>query len=158
RRRRSSRLEASIRNTTRRPKSVPLAAGHRGSSARGRDSGERATSPHSIEVPRRPGRLLDRPTATEVSSPPVATGMAFQAGFTHQIEEGPEGPAVGAFFDVDGTLIAGFSAVAFVRDRLLAGRMSARDIVDTLANTVRFQLGRVGFSRLIAATAAWLRD
>ena len=88
----------------------------------------------------------------------MATGTALHARFTHEIEEGPEGPGVGAFFDVDGTLIAGFSAVAFVRDRLLTGRMSARDVVDTVAHTVGFQLGRVGFSRLIAATAAWLRD
>ena len=94
----------------------------------------------------------------EVSWASVASGMALHARFTHEIEEGPEGPRVAALFDVDGTLIAGFSAVAFVRDRLLAGRMSPRDIADTLANTIRFQLRRVGFSRLIAATAAWLRD
>ena len=90
----------------------------------------------------------------EVSWASVASGMALHARFTHEIEEGPEGPRVAALFDVDGTLIAGFSAVAFVRDRLLAGRMSPRDIADTLANTIRFQLGRVGFSRLIAATAS----
>ncbi|HYV57744.1 MAG TPA: HAD-IB family hydrolase [Candidatus Nitrosopolaris sp.] len=88
----------------------------------------------------------------------MATGTALHARFTHEIEESPEGPGVGAFFDVDGTLIAGFSAVAFVRDRLLTGQMSVRDIVDTFAHTVGFQLGRIGFSRLIAATAAWLRD
>src|SRR5262249_45984703 len=64
---------------------------------------------------------------------------------------------VGAFFDVDGTLIAGFSAVAFLRDRLMGGQMTLRDVVDTLGSTLRFQLGRMGFSAFIAATAAWLR-
>jgi len=44
--------------------------------------------------------------------------MALHADLTREIDEGPAGPAVGAFFDVDGTLIAGFSAVAFLRDRL----------------------------------------
>src|SRR6266566_3388649 len=38
--------------------------------------------------------------------------MALHADLTREIDEGPAGPAVGAFFDVDGTLIAGFSAVA----------------------------------------------
>src|SRR5256886_17441700 len=36
--------------------------------------------------------------------------------------------------------------------------MTPCDVVDTVLNGLRFQLGRVGFSGLIAATAAWLRD
>ena len=32
-----------------------------------------------------------------------------------------------AFFDLDRTLVAGFSAVEFVRDDFLQGRMSRRD-------------------------------
>jgi len=36
--------------------------------------------------------------------------------------------------------------------------MSARDVADTVLNTARFQLGRLGFSGLIAATARWLRN
>jgi len=84
--------------------------------------------------------------------------MALHADLTREIDEGPAGPAVGAFFDVDGTLIAGFSAVAFLRDRLASGRMRARDLADAILSTARFQLGRLGFSGLIAATAAWLRD
>ena len=83
--------------------------------------------------------------------------MALEARVTHEIEEAPAGPGVGAFFDVDGTLIAGFSAVAFLRDRLLGGRMGVRDLAGTLLSTLGFQLGRVGFSGLIATTAAWLR-
>src|SRR5882672_8754893 len=35
-----------------------------------------------------------------------------------EIEAGPEGPEVGAFFDFDGTLIAGYSAEAFLIDAL----------------------------------------
>src|SRR5256886_15874920 len=84
--------------------------------------------------------------------------MALHPDLTRESDGGPAGPAVGAFFDVDGTLIAGFSAVAFLRDRLASGRMGARDLVDALLSTARFELGRLGFSGLIAATAAWLRD
>src|SRR6185295_3234200 len=84
--------------------------------------------------------------------------MAPHSQLTREIDEGPGGPCVGAFFDVDGTLIAGFSAVAFLRDRLSSGRMGARDLVDALLSTARFEIGRLGFSGLIAATAAWLRN
>src|SRR5206468_3357717 len=89
--------------------------------------------------------------------PRAPAAMALSAHITRDVEESPAGPAVGAFFDVDGTLIAGFSAVAFLRDRLLSGRMSPRDVAATVLNSVGFQLGRVGFSGLIAATAGWLR-
>ena len=84
--------------------------------------------------------------------------MTLHSNLTREIDEGPGGPGVGAFFDLDGTLIAGFSAVAFLRDRVTNGRMRAQDIADALLSTMRFQLGRLGFSGLIAATAAWLRD
>src|SRR6059036_3966080 len=83
--------------------------------------------------------------------------MALHADLTREIDEGPAGPAVAAFFDLDGTLIAGFSAVAFLRDRMASGRMRARDLADAVVSTARFQLGRLGFSGVIAATAAWLR-
>src|SRR5207237_1663405 len=41
---------------------------------------------------------------------------------------------------------------------LASGRMRARDLAAALLSTARFQLGRLGFSGLIAATAACLRD
>ena len=44
--------------------------------------------------------------------------MRERAFLTQEIDRGPSGPKVGAFFDVDGTLLAGFSAMAFWRDRL----------------------------------------
>ena len=72
------------------------------------------------------------------------------------LEEGPAGPRVGAFFDLDGTLIAGFSAVAFLRDRMRTGQVGATEAVDTILSMARFQLGQVGFSGLIGATARWL--
>src|SRR5206468_7932471 len=99
-----------------------------------------------------------RPTARGGGIVPTpAAPMALQARMTREIEEASAGPSVGAFFDVDGTLIAGFSAVAFLRDRLTSGGMTLRGLADTLGSTLRFQVGRMGFSGLIATTAAWLR-
>ena len=38
-------------------------------------------------------------------------------GSVAEIEASPPGPKVGAFFDLDGTLVAGFTGVIMTRDR-----------------------------------------
>ena len=83
--------------------------------------------------------------------------MRERAFLTQEIERGPAGPKVGAFFDVDGTLLAGFSALAFWRDRLLSGRMSFSDVSENLLAFVGFQRGRIGFSGMLAAWSGMLR-
>lgn len=77
---------------------------------------------------------------------------------TREIDEAPEGPQIGAFFDLDRTIVAGFSAVAFVRDALLQGQIGPAQLLQTLTSAVRFQTGQLGFSGLLADTAATLRD
>lgn len=44
--------------------------------------------------------------------------LAGVRGALAEIAAGPDGPSVGAFFDFDGTLLAGYSIVAFLRERL----------------------------------------
>jgi putative phosphoserine phosphatase/1-acylglycerol-3-phosphate O-acyltransferase len=72
------------------------------------------------------------------------------------IAEAESGPSVGAFFDFDRTLIAGFSAVAFLAGWLLSGRMGPRGLLRTLLATARFRAGQIGFSALVAETAEFL--
>ena len=76
---------------------------------------------------------------------------------TREIEEGSSGPRIGAFFDLDRTLLAGFSASAFIRDGVVTGRMSALEFARTMLTAARFRLGHVGFSGLIAGTVGPLR-
>ncbi len=47
--------------------------------------------------------------------------MASLTQLLEDIENSPEGPEVAAIFDFDGTLIAGYSAVAFIREQLRRG-------------------------------------
>jgi hypothetical protein len=44
----------------------------------------------------------------------------------------PEGPGVGAFFDVDGTLIAGYSAAAFYRHHARKLQIGPLELARTL--------------------------
>jgi putative phosphoserine phosphatase/1-acylglycerol-3-phosphate O-acyltransferase len=83
--------------------------------------------------------------------------MRLHARLTEEIRAGPRGPKVGAFFDLDQTLLAGFSATAFFRERLVSGRMGPREIAETLLGTLSFALGRTGFSGMMAATTAAYR-
>ena len=78
--------------------------------------------------------------------------MVLHARLTQEIRQGPKGSKVGAFFDLDQTLLAGFSATSFVRERILSGRMAPRDIAGTFYGTLSFGLGRMGFSGLMSAT------
>jgi putative phosphoserine phosphatase/1-acylglycerol-3-phosphate O-acyltransferase len=49
-----------------------------------------------------------------------------------EIGAGPEGPEIGAFFDFDGTLIAGYSAEAFVLDAIRRRKVDPQTMVRSL--------------------------
>ena len=83
--------------------------------------------------------------------------MSVHSQITREIDEGPAGPRIAAFFDVDRTLIAGFSALQFFRDGLGNGLVSPADFAAALGTAVRFQLGQVGFSGFVTGTAGMLR-
>ncbi len=82
--------------------------------------------------------------------------MSLHERLTEEIHNGPSGPKVAALFDLDQTLLAGFSATSFLRERFLSGQMGPREVSDTLLGTLSFALGRTGFSGFVSATTgAW---
>jgi putative phosphoserine phosphatase/1-acylglycerol-3-phosphate O-acyltransferase len=70
---------------------------------------------------------------------------------TREIREGSQGPKVGAFFDVDRTLLAGFSAVSFMRERITSRRAGPTELAQGLLGTLSFLMGRTGFSGFVSA-------
>lgn len=84
--------------------------------------------------------------------------MTLHAELTREVDEGPSGPQVGAFFDLDRTLVAGFSAAHFIREDVLAGRMSAKHFAQTMLAAGLFQLRQIGFSGFVTSTMERLRD
>lgn len=56
-----------------------------------------------------------------------------------QIDESAEGPHIAAFFDFDGTILAGYSAAAFFRYRLRRGEVPVTEIVTTLKESINFE-------------------
>lgn len=83
--------------------------------------------------------------------------MTLHEQLTQEIRTGPSGPNIGAFFDLDQTLFAGFSATAFTRDQFTSGRLSPRDLGDSIRATLSFAFGRTGFSTFVSATSAVYR-
>lgn len=83
--------------------------------------------------------------------------MRVHSELVAEVEAEPAGSEIAAFFDLDRTLLAGFSASAFIRHDLMAGRMRVAELASTLLAATRFQLGTVGFSGFIASTVERLR-
>jgi len=74
-----------------------------------------------------------------------------------EIEESPEGPQIGAIFDFDGTLIAGFSATVFLKEQLRRGDISPYQFVELVSALTQFSLGTMGFSGLMTSAAQFMR-
>jgi putative phosphoserine phosphatase/1-acylglycerol-3-phosphate O-acyltransferase len=83
--------------------------------------------------------------------------MPLHDRLTEDIRNGPKGPKVAALFDLDQTLLAGFSVVAFFRERLLSGRMAPQEMSSSVLGALSYGLGRIGFSGLMAASTAAYR-
>lgn len=60
-----------------------------------------------------------------------------------EIAASPAGPRVGAVFDFDGTLIAGYSILAFVAERARQGELDTADVARSAALTLRYAAGDV---------------
>lgn len=82
---------------------------------------------------------------------------ALHADLTHEIRRGPAGAKVAAFFDVDRTLLAGFSASAFVREQLFSGRVGPGELAEMTLGALGFALGRRGFSGFVTSATASYR-
>ncbi|MEO1594455.1 MAG: HAD-IB family hydrolase [Pseudomonadota bacterium] len=85
-------------------------------------------------------------------------GVDTHPELTAAISALPEGPGTVALFDFDGTLMHGYSAVAFLREQLRRGDFSAKQFVEMAAVMTRFGIGDIGFSAMMATAMQFLRD
>ncbi|MET0897187.1 MAG: HAD-IB family hydrolase [Mycobacterium sp.] len=73
------------------------------------------------------------------------------------VTAGPAGPRIGAFFDVDGTLVDGFTAVAHAGHRIRRRQARIGEMLGVIEAATRYRLGRMEFERLMARAAGYLR-
>jgi putative phosphoserine phosphatase/1-acylglycerol-3-phosphate O-acyltransferase len=72
------------------------------------------------------------------------------------LEAGPKGPDIGAFFDFDGTLIDGYSAVAYFSDKFRRREMGLAEAADIIRMAWRGDMDESEFADVIGkAVAEW---
>jgi putative phosphoserine phosphatase/1-acylglycerol-3-phosphate O-acyltransferase len=70
-------------------------------------------------------------------------------GSVAEVDASPTGPKVGAFFDLDGTLVAGFTVAAITRDRLRHREVGPAEFLHMMQLAVEYRLGRNQFENVI---------
>jgi putative phosphoserine phosphatase/1-acylglycerol-3-phosphate O-acyltransferase len=83
------------------------------------------------------------------SGPAGARPPARLPGSVAEVEASPEGPRIGAFFDLDGTLVAGFTVAAVTRDRLRRGEVGPAEFARMMQLALEYRLGRQQFENII---------
>ena len=78
-------------------------------------------------------------------------------GTVAEIEASPPGPEIGAFFDLDGTLVAGFTGVMLTQDQFMSGQMGIGDLIGMVQAGLNHQLGRNEFEDLIHSASGAMR-
>jgi len=71
------------------------------------------------------------------------------ADLTSEVDASRGGPSTAAFFDFDGTLLAGFSVFFFLFRQYLNGRVSAGEAIDQMLAVAEFGLKRLDFTGVL---------
>jgi HAD superfamily hydrolase (TIGR01490 family) len=74
-----------------------------------------------------------------------------------EIAASPQGPQVGAFFDLDGTLVDGFTATAHASHRIRRRQARVGEVLGVIEASMRYRLGRMRFEHLLTRAAGYLR-
>lgn len=74
-----------------------------------------------------------------------------------EIGRGPGGAQVGAFFDLDGTLVSGYTATAHAGHRIRRGQSAPGEILGIIEASLRYRFGTMPFERLLVRAAGYLR-
>ena len=67
------------------------------------------------------------------------------------------GPQIGAFFDLDGTLVDGFTATAHASDRIRRRQARIGEVLGVIEASARYRLGRMRFEHLLTRAAGYLQ-
>ena len=66
--------------------------------------------------------------------------MVEPSGRVAEIAASPHGPEVGAFFDLDGTLVSGFTATAHAGDRIRRRQARIGEVLGVMEASIRYRL------------------
>ena len=78
-------------------------------------------------------------------------------GSVAEIDASPKGSQVGAFFDMDGTLVAGFTGAVWTQDRIRRRQIGVGEFLTFVQGALEHQIGRADFEGLLRRGAAVFR-
>jgi putative phosphoserine phosphatase/1-acylglycerol-3-phosphate O-acyltransferase len=78
-------------------------------------------------------------------------------GSVAEVEASPPGPQVGAFFDLDGTLVAGFTGIIMTQDRMRRREIGIGEFLGIVQAALEHRLGRADFEQLIYRGASMMK-
>jgi putative phosphoserine phosphatase/1-acylglycerol-3-phosphate O-acyltransferase len=78
-------------------------------------------------------------------------------GSVAEVKASPRGPHIGAFFDLDGTLVAGFTGVILTQEQFLSRQLNVGDFFGMIQAGLNHKLGRREFENLITAASRAMR-
>jgi hypothetical protein len=73
-------------------------------------------------------------------------------GSIAEVQASPEGPQVGAFFDLDGTLVAGYTGIALTQERIRRRDVGVGELIGMVLGGINLQLGISEFEDLHPGT------
>src|SRR5882757_1237500 len=118
----------------------------------------------TLPVPRGGSRRMMLKWSSEAGPGPVRrdrrSEMDPETPFARELAEiasDREGARVGAFCDLDGTLVSGFTATAHAGHRIRRRQAKIGEVLGVIEASVRYRLGRMEFERLIVKAAGYLR-
>ena len=118
-----------------------------------------STKMNVVPVRRRAG--VNRTTAgrlrASVHSPTMDVVDSSVSGLVADISRGTPGPHIGAFFDLDGTLVDGFTAAVHLRHRVRTREARIGELTGTLEAALRYRFGRMRFEYLLTRAGGYLR-
>ena len=78
-------------------------------------------------------------------------------GSVAEIKASPAGPHIGAFFDLDGTLVAGFTGVILAQEQFLSREIGLGGLISMIEGGLNHKLGRLEFEGLIRKASQVVR-
>jgi putative phosphoserine phosphatase/1-acylglycerol-3-phosphate O-acyltransferase len=101
------------------------------------------------------GITLSKPIEATLTAPierEIVPGSTMES-ITKEIMQGEKGAHIGAFFDLDRTLIKGFSAKDFLKARLMSGKVTPKEVVAQFAGALSYAIGNGNFASMAALSA-----
>jgi putative phosphoserine phosphatase/1-acylglycerol-3-phosphate O-acyltransferase len=77
--------------------------------------------------------------------------------YLQQLENFEDGPHIGALFDFDGTIIAGYSAMSLLQEKFKRREMGVEEIIETANVMAQYNIGGMSFSGLMTSAARFMK-